>query len=312
MRFCTSCGSPLEEGDLFCMKCGAKVIPPAAPAPEPEPAPQPAQQVYYDRYAPPLPPAYPAYRQPGGDWGRSRAPMRKPPLKHKRLLRFLSFLFALGLFAAAAGFGSQIYYSRFADRSLTAYLDQEKITDRLKDGQKESFAEALAAGVSGDVREGVKAQQQFSGSRDEITGADLARYEKNNKSRLEKAAKEFGLRWTVLKVAMKSEMLIVGGGILCGVTMILWFALGGRLSRFSRTASTPLLTMFIIWGLCLILLAFVIPAVNLFEIDEPAREAAPAAAEETEAPQENASPSPYDFSDFNPFSSDNDDLEDNY
>lgn len=61
MAFCTSCGSPLDEGVKFCTNCGAAVEE-AAPAVAPEAAPAPAQESL-----PPFeqqPQQAPSYQQP--------------------------------------------------------------------------------------------------------------------------------------------------------------------------------------------------------------------------------------------------------
>lgn len=44
-KFCTSCGSPVEESVKFCLKCGAQVGAPAAPAPAAAPPPSAAPAV---------------------------------------------------------------------------------------------------------------------------------------------------------------------------------------------------------------------------------------------------------------------------
>ena len=259
-------------------------VPPARPAffdhydtvPGGRYAAPPRQQPGRGSYPPPRP-AYPAYGRQGGSRNRHRPPARKLPLRHKGFLRFLSFLFALGLLAAAAGFSSVIYFNRYADRSLNAWLEKNKITDRVTARQKSLFADALAAAMRSDVRGAMEAQAEFFNPNADIArirrmdSAELAPYVENNLTRLEQAEKQFGIRWTVLRFALNGRAAMIAGGALCLFSLVLWFAFGGRPSVFSKAALTPLLTMFIIWSLCIVLLAFVIPGVNLFEPDVPDR-----------------------------------------
>ncbi len=365
MRFCTGCGTPLEEGARFCGMCGAAVIPPSAPSvPEPEkkaepespgkpaipagpagpryfrpsapsrnpdserpsffenytPAfrgprssPQPAAE---NRYAPPPGQARPSFGYPANSRGRSVPPARKSPQKHRGALKFLSFLFALGLLAVSAGLAGRIWFSRYADRSLKTYAEKERITEDFSARRQSLFAEALAASIDSDVRAGLEAQAMFAGGNaessgiSEITSGKLEEYQEFNDSALEKAARKFGFRWTVLRFSRIAEPVMIGGGILCGVSLALWFALGGRLSRFSGTAATPLLTMFAIWAVCALLLALLLPAVDWYDIGMPYRligepaspagmpDSDPAVIETIPLLEDGAPPSPEDFGEF--------------
>src|ERR1039458_8204256 len=55
MGFCTRCGRPADPGTQFCTGCGARISPPAPPAPPPDhkPAPPPAAPPRPPRNAPP-------------------------------------------------------------------------------------------------------------------------------------------------------------------------------------------------------------------------------------------------------------------
>ena len=53
-KFCTKCGAPNDNDDLFCVSCGS----PLKPAPQPQPAPQEAATTYYP--SAPVVPAAPA------------------------------------------------------------------------------------------------------------------------------------------------------------------------------------------------------------------------------------------------------------
>ena len=308
-RFCTACGNRMPAAPAAAPEAPQAPAPPEEPLPPPRPyAPRPAQPVppqasYFRQSAPPPParpaqpsraswaggydpprppspnryasprPSYASYRQPDAGPGRRHPPAGKPPLKHRGALRFLSFLFALGLLAVAAGIGSGIYYSRFIDRSLSGFLEREKKETPVTPGQKEKFAEALSAAMAKDVRKAMAAQMAFAqpgAEPSEISGADpalLAPYQAKNDEWLRTGEKQFGLRWTILRIGMNSRLLTIAGGILAGAAMILWFALGGRLSRFTKAANTPILTMLVIWGICLVLILLLIPAVNFFDID---------------------------------------------
>ena len=407
MRFCTSCGTPLEKDARFCIMCGAKVIPPAVPvmkeavepeeikepkeseeigetkesgepevpeapgeseepeAPEepetpdepeepevpeepekpdepevpeepelpaesepvppqkpvpppkpvqrPKPAqkqkpapPQPARPSFFedydpawdDRYAPPQRPAYdnryappqrpaydnrcapprqayPAYGRPNPGHGRNGPPNGKPPLKNKGLLKFLSFLFALGLLVVSAGLAGTIWFNRYAAATLDSYTERENITERVSARRKRLFNEALIASMNSEITDGLKAQAKFKDTGtdtayiDKLNAAELEPYRENNDLRLEKAEKQFGFSWTVLKLARNANLFLIAGGILCGFSLILWFALGGRFSRFSRTTAAPLLTMFIIWGICFIGMVYLIDPVDYIDINKP-------------------------------------------
>ena len=256
----------------------------------------PQRPAYDNRYAPPRQ-AYPAYGRPNPGRGRNGTPPGKPPLKNKGLLKFLSFLFALGLLVVSAGLAGTIWFNRYAAASLDTYAERENITERVSARRKRLFNEALVASINSEITDGLKAQVKFKDAStdtayiDKLNAAELEAYRENNRLRLEKAEKQFGFSWTVLKFAQNANLFLIAGGILCGFSLILWFALGGRFSRFSRTTVAPLLTMFMIWGICIVLLASLLPAPNLADLSVPDRlESKPA---------ETVSPSPYDFPEFN-------------
>ena len=284
MGFCTSCGAPLGEGARFCTGCGARIpsVPaasvPQEPPEKPWPA-QPPQPVYFRQSANPRP-AYP-YRQPGNDWGRYHPPTRKRPLKHRSGLRFLSLLFALGLLTVAAGLAGGNYFSRYVSETLSGYLTEYQITDEVSSGQKAQFAGALSAAMTVDIRKALIAERLFiSPDADtsyisRMSDVELEPKRQINERMVRKGKEQFGIRWTILEFGLHSELLMIIGGILAGLSLVLWLSLGGRASNFSRAANAPLLTMFVIWGICIVILSLVIPAVNFFAISI----AEPAAAE---------------------------------
>ena len=284
MGFCTSCGAPLGEGSRFCTGCGARI--PAAHAasspPEPPEKPWPAQppQPVYFRQSAYRQPVLP-YRQPGNDWGRYHPPARKRPLKHRSGLRFLSFLFALGLLTVAAGQAGSIYFSRYVSETLSGYLEEYQVTEEVSSGRKTQFSAALSAAMTVDIRKALIAERLFiSPDADtsyisRMSDAELEPKRQINERMVRKGKEQYGIRWTILEIGLHGELMMIIGGILAGLSLVLWLSLGGRASNFSRAANAPLLTMFIIWGICIVILSLVIPAVNFFAVSI----AEPAAAE---------------------------------
>lgn len=291
--FCTVCGAKIAapsapparpETPLQDYSGGQPLQAVTAPAPvSPQQAEQPERPAYFGGGEPPrqahnggyapAPPVYPTYRQPGSDWGRYNPPPKKPArkqLKHKGALRFFSVLFAFGLLVFAAGLSTGMYYSRFVDESLDGYMEMSNDTEPVKTRQKEHFAAMVTAAMTKDVRnamiEGAKFQDPDADTAyiDRKTAAELEPTRNNLTAMIEAGKKEYGIRWTLLEIGLKSELLKIAGGILAGLSLLLWFALGGRASNLSRAANTPLLTMFIIWGICFVILALVIPPANFF------------------------------------------------
>ena len=74
-KFCIKCGTPLADGDAFCMSCGQAANQPSQPAEQPAPPPPPAQPAVPQYAAPPqAPPAQPQYAAPP-----QPAPTQPPP-----------------------------------------------------------------------------------------------------------------------------------------------------------------------------------------------------------------------------------------
>ena len=243
-----------------------------APLPEYDSPYAPPRQNQGGRYASPRQNDDP-YRRPADQRGRvNTPPPRKPRQKHKGILKFLSFLFALGLLAVSAGLGSMIYFNRYAEQSLNTYLNDEGITERITFRNKKQFADALAAAMKKDMPEVLKAQRKFislyadTADIDEMTSEELKPYRDINNEMLKEAEKKYGFRWTILKVSLYSNLILIIGGAVCGVTLILWLILGGSFFKFSKTTLAPLLTMFIIWAICLVLVGYLLQAPNCFDI----------------------------------------------
>lgn len=86
---CQNCGSDVPEGAKFCVNCGTRLEPPAAPAQEPQPAYQPPVQEPQQPYQPPVqepqqpyqPPYQQPYQPPYGAPGQM--PPAQPPKKSK-------------------------------------------------------------------------------------------------------------------------------------------------------------------------------------------------------------------------------------
>ena len=289
MGFCTRCGAPLQADASFCTVCGTKIVSASQARQEttqpPEPPVQPdrpeytgsqPQQSYTGSY-PPVRPVYPTYRQPGNDWGRNDPPPRKHPvkkyMKYKSALRFISFFFALGLLAVFVGLGSGIYYNRSVDQSLKSYIENANTTEEISARQKEHFSAMIAAVMTRDVKQYLIESEEFvvgtsdASSVNRMNAAELEPYRTAMDETVRAGQAKYGIQWTILEIGLRSRLLIIIGGILAAVLLIPWLALGGRLSNLSRTAITPLLAMFIIWGVCMIILALVIPAVDIGAIE---------------------------------------------
>jgi hypothetical protein len=91
-HFCTSCGSPLEEGDRFCMTCGEPadgIARPSIPPPEPSP-PDPPDPVEF------LMSAFTPRAE-------ASAPIRRPVTAKRVILAVLGVLALIGILALVEG-----------------------------------------------------------------------------------------------------------------------------------------------------------------------------------------------------------------
>ena len=269
MTICSRCGTPLQEGARFCTRCGAKAHSAVFPAP-----PQASRPVYdvserprpaFGSESSPPRPAAPSYRPQSGS-SRYTHPVRKPPLRHGGGLRFLSFLFALGLLAVFLGLACTIYSGRYVDRSVEAYRKTEHIDTALTPARKQEDREFLHALAAGDAEAALTAARKYT---DLHSGAaalirEDAAYYTEAISRA--AGIQFRARWNILQLAAYADKIMLAGGGLACLSLLLWLAMGGRPYNMNRSALTPLLTTFIIWGVLLVLLALVIPAVDLTEL----------------------------------------------
>jgi len=108
-RFCTNCGSPVEENLRFCPKCGTQLAAPSAPAPA-APAPTPT-------LAPPptsAPPAAPAVAAAAG----AVAPKSGSPI-----LKIILAVVGVFVLLSALGIGACVYVAYKAKQKATEFAD---------------------------------------------------------------------------------------------------------------------------------------------------------------------------------------------
>jgi hypothetical protein len=130
-RFCTSCGSPVEESIKFCPKCGVQLGTPPAPAPAAGPAPAPASGTMGGPVAAP-------------------APTRKGGSGMKIILIIVAVFLVLGILGAAAG----IYL---------VYRTRQKVSTMIETAKTESMRKGSAdihVGKGGAGSEAAEAASQ--------------------------------------------------------------------------------------------------------------------------------------------------------
>ena len=89
------------------------------------------------------------------------------------------------------------------------------------------------------------------------TGSEMAsEIREGMKAANEKAEKEFGYRWTVMKIGASAEQWMLIGGIAAGAALLLWLILGGGSAGISRTTVMPLLVTVLICVLQILIYRF--------------------------------------------------------
>jgi hypothetical protein len=158
MANCTSCGSPIAEGQAFCAKCGqpvgaGAVAPAAPPAPPTPPAPAPAPVVPpQSQYQPPPPPyGQPAYGPgpgyPPGAW--------QPPRKSKKGL-WIGLAAALVVVAVAAILVFVVFWGQISGGGSSGPEQAvEKLLSALENKDIDAFMNTMAPGAIEELTGGI-------------------------------------------------------------------------------------------------------------------------------------------------------------
>lgn len=257
------------------------------------------QQQYQQQYPQQQYQQYQQPRQYGaGDYGWQRPAPAEKPARHLGLLRLLSVLFALGLIAAAIGIGCQLYFDRTYDKIHDSvlneikeiYQDSEQDTtlissmdNKVVARNKTDIRSLIAAMVREDpkslktalkntlidvIRDTDELSEIYSASSDDIKTfvSDLADSVEDQlileyaKEFNRECSQEFGFRWLMLQVGVRSRLVVVAGGGLALLCFLLWLILHGPSAGAARSWFVPMLVI-------ALLLAAAVIAVSLFVID---------------------------------------------
>ncbi len=203
-----------------------------------------------------------SYNRPQGYGGGRPAGNRK--VQNQGLLKLLSLVFALGLLALAIGLGSNIYQ----DRSYRESVKDSEFSERENEMYKKAYF-AIAREDPAELRS-IRREIQHLYSTYSSDGTlnneqQNAELKEQLKQANEHIGKKIGYRWTIIKISLMSDSLMIGGGVAAVVALALWLILGGTKAGLSRATILPLMVMILIWAACVILLAYVITLVNLSE-----------------------------------------------
>ena len=195
-------------------------------------------------------------RQQPANYGRP-GPKR---VKNQGLLKFLSLIFALGLLAAAIGWGCGMYLERTYNATAEANPSNQQTLEIFRAVVRED-----PKGYRNAVKESYHARNDYSNDKELNDTLYDGIYKTWMESLNEIIQKEVGYRWYIARIGAYGNTLLLIGGIAAGASLLLWLILGGTRAGISQTTLMPLLVMVVIWIVCILLAVFVISPVNLAE-----------------------------------------------
>lgn len=116
-KFCTKCGSPVEESQKFCAKCGAPMAVDVSPVQAPAAAVPAATAQVMPQASAPATPAAPA---------PAAAAVAPGPKKSSPFLKILLVVVGIFVFVGVASIGTCVYVAYRAKQKISAMADQAK------------------------------------------------------------------------------------------------------------------------------------------------------------------------------------------